>query len=489
MAYWHIKLHPSGKNQEKWEKEFNEKELLTQMSLIGMGVSKDSPRLDAFKNEMKNSDIVLVRRNKKPIALVQVIDSVKDRRRNAYNQLDWFRYSRKVKVLAFADNRENFTSTSQQVLRKSDDKKTTTYKYIDDWYNEVRPIDDTYYFSKIKEVYIEKYKMFNKFTLNLCNKEGKALPIVVIAGKNGTGKTSLIEYISEYSANSDKDNLKILKKSENNNFISENMKKGESGIIETRAEYKNSIKYMPVEVNKIGDIEEYIADYYIDLAEEHDSLKKALKNVQSFISEAFEGLELDFNVSRIKYKEKKVFFKKNNSSIEFMVNDLSTGEKTLLSKVLSLFFEKIDNKVILIDEPELSLHPSWQNKVLKIYENFALKHNCQIIIATHSPHIITSSENEYLRILRKDEEGQIKVINDLKAHGRDINSILFDVMGEVAYRPREFNDKIDKLYIAIDDRKFEEAEKKLEELKKDYGTKDKVIIEVEMLISVLKSEE
>ena len=472
MAYWHITLLPSGKNKEKWKQNFNEKELLTQMSLIGMGVPKDSPRLDAFKNKMKKSDIVLVRNNSKPIALVEVIDGVKDRRQNDYNQLDWFRYARKVKVLAFADNREDFTSKSQQVLRKSSNEKDRTYQYIDDWYNEISPIDDTYHFSKIEEIYIEKYKMFNQFTLNLCNEEGQALPIIVIAGKNGTGKTSLIEYLSEYSANSDTDNLKILKKSENNNSISENMKKAEPGIIETREEYKNSIKYMPVEVNKIGDIEEYIADYYIDLAEEYDSFKKALKEVQSFISEAFEGLALDFNVSRVDYKEKKVFFKKNNSSIEFMVNDLSTGEKTLLSKVLSLFFEKIKNKIILIDEPELSLHPSWQNKILKIYENFAVNNNCQIIIATHSSHIIGRTKNKYLRILRKTNEDNIEVVDNLMAYGRDIEWVLEEVMGSKSNRAEKVLKQLDLCQQYLNEKKYDEAEECINDLEENIGQHD-----------------
>ena len=84
----------------------------------------------------------------------------------------------------------------------------------------------------------------------------------------------------------------------------------------------------------------------------------------------------------------------------------------------------------MVDEPETSLHPSWQNRILEFYENFAKINNNQVIIATHSPHIISSSKNEYLRTLRKAENGKVIAINDIKAHGRDVNSILFDVMGE-----------------------------------------------------------
>jgi ABC-type glutathione transport system ATPase component len=156
--------------------------------------------------------------------------------------------------------------------------------------------------------------------------------------------------------------------------------------------------------------------------------------------------------------------------------------------MLYLHLKEPKNKLILVDEPETSLHPSWQNKILKFYENFAKVNNNQIIIATHSPNIIGSSQNRYLRVLRKDIDGKIESISGLKAHGRDINSILFDVMGEVKYRPKEFDNKIDKLHIAIDDRKIDEAKEQLEELKKDYGEDDTVIIEAEMLISIFAND-
>jgi predicted ATP-dependent endonuclease of OLD family len=41
---------------------------------------------------------------------------------------------------------------------------------------------------------------------------------------------------------------------------------------------------------------------------------------------------------------------------------------TLLTKVLYLYLSEIKNQVILIDEPEMSLHPNWQNSILELYD-------------------------------------------------------------------------------------------------------------------------
>ena len=41
------------------------------------------------------------------------------------------------------------------------------------------------------------------------------------------------------------------------------------------------------------------------------------------------------------------------------------------SSFLYLYLAEIKDKVILIDEPESSLHPAWQSRILKLYENYA----------------------------------------------------------------------------------------------------------------------
>lgn len=61
----------------------------------------------------------------------------------------------------------------------------------------------------------------------------------------------------------------------------------------------------------------------------------------------------------------------NELGEEFGINQPSSGEKTLLGSIFSLYFEEVKDLIILIDEPEDSLHPSWQSKVPQLYENYA----------------------------------------------------------------------------------------------------------------------
>ena len=47
---------------------------------------------------------------------------------------------------------------------------------------------------KLKHVHIDDYKLFHDFDIDFCDEKGP-LPIVVIAGVNGTGKSTLLSYI------------------------------------------------------------------------------------------------------------------------------------------------------------------------------------------------------------------------------------------------------------------------------------------------------
>ena len=240
------------------------------------------------------------------------------------------------------------------------------------------------------------------------------------------------------------------------------------GIKSKKDEYQNHIFYMPVEINKIDSVEEAIVNYHINVGVAKDLRpSEIITELQSFMDNIFDKVDmLFFTISRIDVQTRQVFFK-NNKGIEIAINELSTGEKTLLSKLLYLYFKDIKNQIILIDEPELSLHPAWQNRVLKLYEKFAKENNCQIIIATHSPHIIGSAKSEYVRLLTEDGV----VDNFSNTYGAKFSQILTDIMGVRDLRTPEINEKFTLIEDMIVENQFdtEKFHKKWQELEDILG--------------------
>ena len=80
-----------------------------------------------------------------------------------------------------------------------------------------------------------------------------------------------------------------------------------------------------------------------------------------------------------------LYFKKNDSDIEFDYNVLSAGEKEVVDILLDLYLRKdaYNDTIYIIDEPELHLNTSIQRALL-IEINKMIPKNCQIWIATHS---------------------------------------------------------------------------------------------------------
>lgn len=67
---------------------------------------------------------------------------------------------------------------------------------------------------------------------------------------------------------------------------------------------------------------------------------------------------------------------------------LSSGEQHLLVLFGALLFGTPVNPLVLIDEPELSLHVSWQRQFLQILEEIIALNPMDVVIATHSPQIV-----------------------------------------------------------------------------------------------------
>ncbi len=66
---------------------------------------------------------------------------------------------------------------------------------------------------------------------------------------------------------------------------------------------------------------------------------------------------------------------------------LSSGEKQLLIIMLTVLLERGEEFVLMLDEPEISMHISWQYKLIDII--LRLNPNVQIILTTHSPMIFS----------------------------------------------------------------------------------------------------
>jgi len=477
MAYWHMQLHP---NDLKWRRE---EELLEKLSLIGMGLASENQTKDFIK-KVNPKDIILIKRGSKPIALVEVDGDLEDNYENDLTALDWFRYRKKVKVLDIfnkskldiADKLKNDFPSPRGTLNLAKGEKTPTYQYILNWHKSLFPeLYQTNDSLKIREVSIFNYKIFKDFKIDFTDKNDKPLPIVVVAGINGSGKTTLLEYIKYFRdivGNEDRSFLKLERydkklqdiRIEELRFYSLwNIKKESKEESFLSKLFKEKTIYFPTGTD-ITDLKVFIAEYVKEtMHKENLRPSDVFDRIREDIDKIFQDLEILVKFDKVD-ADGNVFFRNKKEEI-FSIDEISTGEKTLLSKVLYLYLKEIKDSVILIDEPELSLHPAWQNRVLKLYENFAKENNCQIIIATHSPHIIGSAKAEYIRLLTEDEV----IDNFSQSYGLEFNQILTDIMEVRDLRTPEVNKKfsdIKKMIINndFDSNKFKERWKELEDI-------------------------
>lgn len=122
-----------------------------------------------------------------------------------------------------------------------------------------------------------------------------------------------------------------------------------------------------------------------------DGLEKieALTNLSRRI-EVFEELVNSKLVrSEIQVRPSGVYLKFGDGSIEPpRESNLSSGERHQIQMAFDLVFRSRGKKLVLVDEPELSLHVNWQTQILDEFESLQDLNKFQYVVATHSPEII-----------------------------------------------------------------------------------------------------
>jgi predicted ATP-binding protein involved in virulence len=205
----------------------------------------------------------------------------------------------------------------------------------------------------------------------------------------------------------------------------------------------------------------------------HHHRDSQLSAVRLAIESLMEGYR-DLQIKRTPHV--RMTLSKQNGSDELEVNQLSDGEKCMLAMVgdlsrrMAIANRGMENKlegrgIVLIDEIDLHLHPRWQQFIMpKLNKTFP---NCQFIITTHSPHILSHLQPEEIYLLN-NQGGRHTISHPEDSYGLDINSILEDSMS-TDHRPPEVKKKLSKLFLMIEEGKLEAAKTFILKLKEEYS--------------------
>ena len=246
-----------------------------------------------------------------------------------------------------------------------------------------------------------------------------------------------------------------------------------------------------VDSYEIKDIPSYIATRISKVANEEENLTmgQVRKKVFAEINGIFEILELDVKLSEISKDENSMPIFTDSSGKKFGINELSSGEKQLFLRTLAIKMLEPENSIIMIDEPELSLHPKWQQKIVDVYRKIG--RNNQIILATHSPHILGSVEKENIILLEKNENGIVKVKTGDEfgnSYGQTTGRILEDIMGLETDRNPSVNNLLNlvKEMVKNDDYENSKFEEKYAKIKDILGEDDRDLFLVDMDLQIKK---
>ena len=342
----------------------------------------------------------------------------------------------------------------------------------------------------INKLIINKWNVLENINIEFLEPESSNNSINVIAGINGSGKTSILEMIyngfryfeinkeNSYFKGSDrfrqsypfdftlvidqkslrfqKENGKV-KFFENDTQFFDDLVFSENGIRQPSQIIKNCIDtgsrviYMPMtsifsyspQINfnnkeaftividaesVLGNADLYIKNYILSHERKSDApaIKRTFDAVNSF-NHIFKDTQLLTKLVDLDDSDNNRPLFQTITGEKVHIEQLCSGEQQLYGRVVALMILNPKNSIILIDEPDIALHPEWQMNILDIYRKIG--ENNQFIITTHSPQLISNTHFSELTILLTKNDNVIASRFAKPPISRDINSILEEIMG------------------------------------------------------------
>ncbi len=246
---------------------------------------------------------------------------------------------------------------------------------------------------------------------------------------NTINNTSIRDFVSEA-------NIKL---KQNKYLTSKNKKNSFVNIIEFK-EIEDFLNSSNIDKSLISLTDDYIIiDFDLNSSEKYEKYIDEL-NIIWHLYEL--GL---FSLPNIMLKKDTTYFK---------LEDASSGEAQYFSTMVNILSKIDHNSVIIIDEPESSLHPNWQNKyIFGLKEIFKMYPSCHFIMATHSHFLISDLEpgtSSIISLKRMSEDSTVMVnLHNEDTFGWSVEDVLFNIFGLPTNRNYYVADEIDKILLSI----------------------------------------
>ncbi len=248
-----------------------------------------------------------------------------------------------------------------------------------------------------------------------------------------------------------------------------------------------------------GNFSEYVAsildgDGYMDFQIQRsiaisEKIQNVIKDKQlNAVRAAIQTFMPDFDDLRVERRPRlRMVVNKNGKKLD--VGQLSQGEKSLMSLVgdiarrLAMMNPALENPlegegIVLIDEIDMHLHPTWQRSVIgNLNKTFP---NCQFILTTHSPIVISETPNLLVYAL---DDGGITKLNNL--YGMDVNDVLLSEM-HADIRNAEVQTDFDVILNSLKTDDLENAKLRCAELQQKIAVDNLELNKMQLLIKRLE---
>lgn len=369
---------------------------------------------------------------------------------------------------------------------------------------------------KIRKISFFNHPILRNLELDFCDGNEKCVDTVILAGENGTGKSTIINAIymlisktANFEADvefekdgktftlsyrykfvkgignllfvSDGDGMEVLISSPDFssrysmagiysdidiNFNARQLSTVTSLELDSENKSRKSSNDLPTQINQLLIDIQALDDAEIAHAAKNNpqrsyrelNVKERIPRFTNAFNKIFENLVYSRVINE--NGNKTILFQKDGKDIP--IQALSSGEKQIVYRGCFLLKDAnaINGVFVFIDEPEISLHPKWQQKILDYYKNIFTDvsgvQTSQIFVVTHSPFIIHNQQrkNDKVIVLERNGQGNIEIKDRPEYYKCTSLEVIED-----AFSISDFNAEISTVYLEgrTDEKYFNKA--------------------------------